>query len=144
MNGVETLSREEARKALKLIQQILNEETPQEESVPANIFNCELSPFQALTTYLHQQGKTPKEIARQLGRSKQFVEQSIQDHALPQTGQALPINIFREELSVLEAAAHHLQQLGLTNKQIAAQLGKSPSTIWITLKRAQQKRGEKQ
>lgn len=138
------LTREEALKALQLIQELLNQEEkkPEENTVPASIFTADISPFQALATYLHQEQKTPREIARVLGRSTQFVNNSIQETTLTTTGHPLPIRIFREELSVLEAATTYLKKQGHSNKQIAAELARSPSTIWIALDRAQKKRGE--
>ena len=138
----ETLTKEETLQALKLIKKLLAEQhqtTPQEELIPASIFNSNLSPFSALATYLHQQQLTEKEIARKLGRSKQFVQQSIQKQKLNTTGTPIPINRFREELSILEAATHELKTQGKTNKQIAAELGKSTSSVWISLKRAKKK-----
>ncbi|MFT4250845.1 MAG: hypothetical protein ACMXYD_05795 [Candidatus Woesearchaeota archaeon] len=143
----ETLSRAEALQALKLIKELLAKQNIQtnEELIPASIYNNNLSPFQALATHLHNTGKTTKEIARQLGRSKQFVQESIHEQKLDTTGTPLPISIYRENLSVLEATTHELHKQGKNNKQIAAETGKSTSSVWIALNRAKKKlRGETQ
>mgnify|MGYP006293189551 CR=1 FL=1 len=139
----ETLSRQEALQALKLIKKLLaeDENATEEELIPASIFNSDLSPFSALATYLSGQQLSAKEIARKLGRSKQFVENSITDEELDNSGTPIPIGRFREDLSVLEAATHELKKQGKTNKAIAAELGKSASSVWIALKRANDKIG---
>lgn len=137
----ETLTRKEALQALKLIKKLLAEQDIQteQELIPASIFNSKLSPFQALATYLHNTGKNPKEIARKLGRSKQFVEHSIQEQKQDTTGTPIPISKYQDKLSVLEATVYELKTQGKNNKAIAAEIGKSTSSVWIAYNRARKK-----
>lgn len=115
-----------------------------EPTVPARIFSGSLSPYQSLATHLHHQGLSAKEIAKATARNKTFVKQSIKEAKLDTTGEALPLRIFSQELSVLEAAAHELKRRGHTNKEIAQELNKDSSTVWTVLDRAEKKlRGER-
>jgi DNA-binding CsgD family transcriptional regulator len=93
-----------------------------------------------VATYLSQEGFSPKHIARLLQRNKTFVTKSIHDDTdLETTGQSIPVSIYTDELSILEATCHYLRGKGLTNGEIADALGKSTSTIWVTLERADDK-----
>jgi len=149
-----TVTREEALNAFRTLGRLLQEtyQVTRDEllseisvSVPATIFCGKLSPFASLASYLSQQGLDAKQIAQLTKRTKTFVTQSIQEAEFDIGGKSLPLTIFSGELSVLEAAAHYLKSQGMRNSEIAKEIGKSASTIWMLIKRANQKqRGESQ
>ncbi len=140
---------QEAIHALKTLSRLLEdtygisaEEVLQEsKTVPASIFASSLPPFSALATYLSQQGTSNKKIAQVTKRNRSFVRKTVQQAEFTERGARIPLNLFATELSVLEAAAHHLRTQGYEVREIATQLGKAQSTIRTVLLRAEEKRG---
>ena len=124
-----------------------------EATIPANIYDNQLTPLEATTQYLIQtRNYTEKEVAQALPRRtstitaahKNAQEKNVQLPADNNTPHRIPLNAFDEILSPAETIIEALHQQGLKNSEIAQLLGKDPRNIWQQLKRAQQKRGEKQ
>jgi len=114
-----------------------------EHNVPATVFSCELSPLQALVTYLKTvQNKDLKWIAKELKRSYRAVWGALQkENIQPEpTTYFLPLSIFNEKYSILEAAVVHLHDhYGLKYSSIGRLLKKDDRTIWTTYQRAKKK-----
>lgn len=146
-----TVTKEEALAAFRTLGKILQEtyDVPQEDllseltlSIPVRIFRSDVTAFQAIASYLSQEGLTPKKIAKILGRNKNFVTASIVDVSFETDGPRVPIEHFQTELSVLESTVWSLAQRSMSNNEIAEEIGKTTSAVWTLRKRAAEKRGE--
>lgn len=114
-------------------------------SVPATIFEADLTPLEALARGV------PEERWQHLGRPRQVLararENSLRKHPEEirpaETPYRIPLGVFADlPLSPMEAACWDLQQrYRLRNKEIAALLGKDEKTIWTALDRAKKKLG---
>lgn len=113
------------------------------ERIPTSIFTTELSPLQAIVTYLHDHKHTPhKTIASLLGRSYRAVWGAYQKIGIniKESTQTIPLNAFGPQKSILESAVWHLKEReNLRYNQIAALLGKDQRTIWTVYTRAKKK-----
>lgn len=114
-----------------------------DESVPATVFATDVSPLQALVTYLkdHQQ-LSMSNIASKIGRSYRATWGSYNKEGMniKETIYYIPINVFNKNLSILEAAVSYLKDhYHLKYSDIARLLGKDDRTIWTTYKRAKKK-----
>lgn len=114
-----------------------------DKSVPATVFATDISPLQALVTYLkdHQQ-ISMSSIASQVGRSYRAVWGSYHKEGIivKDTAYYIPIEVFSRRLSILEAAVSYLKDhYQLKYSDIARLLDKDDRTIWTTYKRAKKK-----
>lgn len=143
-----TLLKERYKLSLAELIDTYNEET----TIPATIYDNELTPLEATTQYLSEvRNKTPTEIAQALHRRKSTIQaaqknakqKNVQLQDNPTTPHRIPLNAFNNTLSPAETIIHALHEQQLKNSDIAQILGKDPRNIWQTLKRAQEKiRGE--
>ena len=115
-----------------------------DESIPATVFATDISPLQALVIYLKDsQGITLSNIATKIKRSYRAIWGSYAPRELniTPTPYYLPISIFNDKLSILEAAVSYLKDhYHLKFSQIAKIVNKDDRTIWTTYKRAVNKR----
>ena len=121
----------------------------QNTKIPANIYAGELTALQATTKYLHQQGKSPESIAKQLKRTTRDVNNFLEKATkpLPKTTSkyTIPANCFADKnLSPGEHVIKELQKQHLNIQEIAKLLNKNEQTIYTQHYRIQQKQGESQ
>lgn len=112
-------------------------------AVPATALKTGLSPLRSVVTYLCQEGMRLGDVAKTLHRSYRAVWGARCDERVEaeETEHYLPLSIFSEKHSVLEAAVQHLRKQGLRFSEIARLLGKDPRTVWTAWNRARQKDG---
>ncbi|MBN2566459.1 hypothetical protein JXB02_00040 [Candidatus Woesearchaeota archaeon] len=117
--------------------------------VPLSIFTGALAPLEALVLFLHNKKRLPfARIAQLLERDPRTVwythSQAAKKGAraiLSPKDILVPVAVFAQrDLSVLEAVCEHLHKEGFGYREIATLLVKSPSTAWIALRRAREKR----
>jgi DNA-directed RNA polymerase specialized sigma24 family protein len=112
----------------------------EERTIPVTVFSTELSPLQALVTYLREtQNLDFHTISELLGRSYRAVWGAYQQGKLDvkYTEVFVPLNIFTDQLSILEALVKELKDVKkLKYSQIARLLNKDDRTVWTTYKRA--------
>lgn len=111
--------------------------------VPISVFATDMSPLQALVTYLHDQHRQEfKDIARRLHRSYRAVwgAYNKQGITIQPSEFVLPLDAFDERLSILETVVTHLREsYKLKFSAIGQLLGKDQRTIWTIANRAKKK-----
>lgn len=114
--------------------------------VPATVFSNELSPLQALVTYLHDHDKECfATIAKQLSRSYRAVWGAYQHEGITITATkySIPLTTFDDKKSVLETVVQYLRTTyHMKFTDIAKLLNKDSRTIWTAWNRAQKKDGK--
>lgn len=122
-----------------------------ETTIPATIYNNELTPLEATTQYLKDiRQYTTKHIAEVLKRRKSTIDSAYENAQTkqvqvlddPKTPHRIPLTAFNKILSPSESIIYELHTQGNKNSEIAEILGKDARNIWQTLDRAKQKRGE--
>lgn len=125
-------------------------DTEEHGSIPVSIFTTTLSPLEAITRYLKEQGKKTNEIAKILGKKPSSVSEAIRN-AKPKTFKIKKTNLFiplsdferYSRLSILEIVVISLKNRNLRLTEIADILGRDPRTIWTLHDRAKSKSAEK-
>jgi DNA-directed RNA polymerase specialized sigma24 family protein len=73
---------------------------------------------------------------------KEFDAGSVREH-LEGEHTVLPVSVFGSRLSALESIVKYLRENeGLRNNQVAALLGRTPASVWITYRNACRKMGK--
>lgn len=123
-----------------------------EHNIPLSIFSYNLHPAEALCKYLKEKkGLSYQEIAVLLNRHPKSVWSSYQrshkkmrkQFPLKTEHYHLPLSLFNNRsYSLLEGVVLYMNQIHkLSNKQLAALLGKSSNSIAVLAKRAREKNG---
>lgn len=117
------------------------------DDIPAQTYDCELTPLQATAKYLDRQSRSTREIAQQLGRSTSEVGKLLREASGSlgaEEGPRISSSVFADRaLTASEHLVEELQKHGLSVNEIADTLGKSPQTIYTLRRRVNQKRGER-
>jgi|GEM_PF-986456 len=113
--------------------------------IPVSIFREELSPAEALCKYLKEnKGLKFSEISKLIGRDQRTIWNNYNNAnkkiKFKEGGKKVPVDIFSENLSVLEALVSYLKDKGYKNFEIAELLGKDAKNVWTILSRAKSKR----
>ncbi|MBU0894751.1 MAG: sigma-70 region 4 domain-containing protein [Nanoarchaeota archaeon] len=112
--------------------------------IPLSIFKQGLSPAEVVCKYLKENKKLKfSEIAIALNRDQRTIwinyrnsSNKLKEKIKIEKSVLIPINIFKNKLSILEAIVKYLKDLGLKNQDIAKLLGKNPNNIWTIYSRA--------
>ena len=121
-------------------------------SIPASIFNNQLSPLENVVLYLHMNiGLSQTEIANILARDHTTVWTTLEKAKEKmgsigfevKEGILIPISLFsNRKLSILENLARFLKtNYNMTYHEIGKTLGKDDRTIWTVVHRADLKDG---
>ncbi|MFT4250498.1 MAG: hypothetical protein ACMXYD_04000 [Candidatus Woesearchaeota archaeon] len=142
------------REELQITEEELLRRYRQEDTIPATIFQEELTALESISTYLHNKGLTTTEIAQKTKRPYNSIRAAINNtknknvtlREETTTPYTIPLQELREELSPAEAVTHYLHKnYQLTPTQISELLQKDPRNITATLTKAKKKlRGETQ
>lgn len=137
--------------------QLINifQEVKQEYNLPLSIFSTKLPPAEALCRYLSEEEKLScQEIAQLLSRNEKSIWATSQraKKRKPLSGKVsyfnsnlkkyfIPLSVLQNrDYSLLESVILYLNQVHhLSNKEIAGLLRKSPNSVAVLLKRAQDK-----
>lgn len=120
--------------------------------IPAGIFSSDLSPFESVVKYLHENNGRPfSEIGRLLNKDRRVIwitysraSKKCPSHFSLETHEInIPVSkLCSETLSMAEIIVSVLKEdYSLKNKQISLLLKKDVRTIWTLYKRAILKRG---
>ena len=119
--------------------------------VPGTIFIKKLSPLEALAKYLKENQKLEySEIEKLLGRDRKTIWQAHKNaiKKLPEafkpteTEYAIPISVFKSDLSILEAVVTYLKEhFKISYHQIGELIERNERTVWTVHDRAKKKHG---
>lgn len=116
-------------------------------SVPASVFNNNLSPLEAVCQYLKEGGRSIKETSSLLKRDSKTIWTTLSNASkksvlLDKSSDCLiPISIISDrKLSALENISSYMKDsLGIRLSDIARLLGKNKNTIWTAYHRSKEK-----
>lgn len=127
-------------------QDILRYLAEEEEQIPISIFKSKLSPLEAVTQYLVEEGNSLRETAVKLNRDERTIWTTYENakkkkvHLHKKSKFYIPLKrLANRKLSILENICIHLKKQGFANQEICKILGRNSQTIWITIRRAENK-----
>ena len=114
------------------------------DAIPLTAFGHNFTPLEAAARYLQYAGKTSKETAHLLGRTRSAIERALlHSHlkaktiAYTETEYLIPASAFKATRPASEALCTYLREhYAFTNKQIADALHIDQRTVWTVLDRA--------
>jgi|OM-RGC.v1.024047978 hypothetical protein len=114
-----------------------------DDDIPATVFSTDLSPLQAIVTFLHDhKHEAFNTIAQALHRSYRAVWGAYKEAGITiaPCKYSIPLDRFDDKHSILECVVKYLKEhYELKFTDIARELDKDPRTVWTAWDRARKK-----
>jgi DNA-binding CsgD family transcriptional regulator len=121
---------------------------------PISILKTQLSSLEAIVKFLRENRKysykeiaillrrNPKTLAVSYGMAKTKRPEKFSKYICASKSR-IPLSVFNERLSILEAIITYLRSRDMSYSEIARFINKDPRTVWTVCRRAEKRTGEK-